>query len=249
MRRLRSALGQADQVGRLDVHREPRRVQCRREPLGSAHQDFAVAVRTEADQDTLARRPGHGDALARAIAVHRRVDALGGLAQRQFAQRDQVALAEEVLERHARALRHVDLAGVQPCEELVGRQVDELDLVGRLEHGVGHRLRWRTVVMPATTSLRLSRCWTLSVVQTSMPASRSSSTSCQRLRGVGRRRHWYAPARRPAATAACARARGRDRTRAPRRPLFGAWSGSIRKGSASRPSSRCSVSLRPCGST
>ena len=33
-----------------------------------------------------------------------------------------------------------------------------------------------------TTSLRLSRCCTLSVVQTSMPASSNSSTSCQRLR-------------------------------------------------------------------
>ena len=38
----------------------------------------------------------------------------------------------------------------------------------------------RTPVMPPTTSLRLSRCWTLSVVQTSMPAASSSSTSCQR---------------------------------------------------------------------
>ena len=41
--------------------------------------------------------------------------------------------------------------------------------------------------MPATTSFKLSRCWTLSVVQTLMPASSSSSTSCQRLacRGSG----------------------------------------------------------------
>ena len=35
--------------------------------------------------------------------------------------------------------------------------------------------------MPPTTSFRLSRCWTLSVVKTSMPAASSSSTSCQRL--------------------------------------------------------------------
>ena len=36
-------------------------------------------------------------------------------------------------------------------------------------------------VMPPTTSFRLSRCCTLIVEQTSMPASSSSSTSCQRL--------------------------------------------------------------------
>ena len=39
----------------------------------------------------------------------------------------------------------------------------------------------RMPVMPPTTSFRLSRCCTLTVVKTSMPASSSSSTSCQRL--------------------------------------------------------------------
>ena len=39
-----------------------------------------------------------------------------------------------------------------------------------------------TCVICATTSLRLSTCCTFSVVKTSMPASSSSSTSCQRLR-------------------------------------------------------------------
>ena len=38
----------------------------------------------------------------------------------------------------------------------------------------------RTPVIPPTTSFRLSRCCTLTVVNTSMPASSSSRTSCQR---------------------------------------------------------------------
>ncbi len=88
-------------------------------------------------------RPRHADPLGRAIAVHRRVDTLGGLAQRQFAQRDQVALAEEVVERDAHALGHVDLALAQPLQQVVGRQVDQLDFVGRLEHRVGHGLLHR----------------------------------------------------------------------------------------------------------
>ncbi len=41
--------------------------------------------------------------------------------------------------------------------------------------------RTTTPVMRETTSARLSRCWMLSAVQTSMRASSSSSTSCQRL--------------------------------------------------------------------
>ena len=40
--------------------------------------------------------------------------------------------------------------------------------------------RWTTPVMVWTTSLTLSRCWRFSVVMTLIPASRSSSTSCQR---------------------------------------------------------------------
>ncbi len=41
--------------------------------------------------------------------------------------------------------------------------------------------RWRTPVIRSTTSLSDSRCCTFTVVSTSMPASSSSSTSCQRL--------------------------------------------------------------------
>ena len=37
-------------------------------------------------------------------------------------------------------LRDVDLAGLQPLEQLVGRQVHELDLVGSLEDRIRHRL-------------------------------------------------------------------------------------------------------------
>ena len=42
--------------------------------------------------------------------------------------------------RRADFFRHVDLAGVQAREQIVGRQVDELDLVGLVEDAVRHRL-------------------------------------------------------------------------------------------------------------
>ena len=57
----------------------------------------------------------------------------------------------------------VDLAVLQPLDQLVGRQVDDLDL-GAIEYAVGHRFADATRVKLATTSLRLSTCWTLSVV-------------------------------------------------------------------------------------
>ena len=75
-----------------------------------------------------------------AVLAHLPVDALGGAPQRELAQRDQVALAEEVLQRARRRLGHVDLALVQALDQLVGRKIDELDLVRVVEHVVGHRL-------------------------------------------------------------------------------------------------------------
>ena len=74
------------------------------------------------------------------VGLHLRVHPLGGPSERQLAQRDQIALAEEVVDRLPGLLGDVDLAFLQALEEIIGRQVDQLDLVGALEHRIGHRL-------------------------------------------------------------------------------------------------------------
>ena len=61
----------------------------------------------------------------------------------------------------------------------------------------GTRSRTCAPVMCSTASAMLSRCWMLTVVMTSMPASSSSRTSCQRFRCRPSRARWYGPARRP----------------------------------------------------
>ena len=68
------------------------------------------------------------------------VDALGGAAQRQLAQRRQIAGREEVLQRALGLLGDVDLALLEPLDQVVRRQVDELDGVGAVEDRVGHGL-------------------------------------------------------------------------------------------------------------
>ena len=68
------------------------------------------------------------------------VDALGGAAQRQLAQRRQVARREVVLERALGLLRDIDLALLQPLDQVVRREVDELDVVGAVEDRVRHGL-------------------------------------------------------------------------------------------------------------
>ncbi len=67
------------------------------------------------------------------------VDAFGGMAQRQFAQGQQIAFLEEVLGGALiRALGDIDLAVGQPLQQLFGRNVDQRDFVGGVEHLVGN---------------------------------------------------------------------------------------------------------------
>jgi hypothetical protein len=92
------------------------------------------------------------------------VDPLGGAPQRQLAQRGQVARREIMLQRALGLLGDVDLALLQPLDQVVGREIDQLDGVGAVEHRSGTVSRTRTCVICATTSLRLSMCWMLTAV-------------------------------------------------------------------------------------
>ena len=69
-----------------------------------------------------------------------RPDTFCDLAESELPKRGQAIGAEEVVERDARTLRGVDLAGAQPLLQRLRRQVDEHDLVGLLEHLVGECL-------------------------------------------------------------------------------------------------------------
>ena len=69
-----------------------------------------------------------------------RFDVLGDLAQGHLAQCAEVLDAEEVVERSLDGAARVDLAAAQPLDERLGTEVDEDDLVGALEHRVGHGL-------------------------------------------------------------------------------------------------------------
>ena len=66
--------------------------------------------------------------------------ALGGPAQGQLAQRRQVLGLEEALAGARRHVLDIDLALGEAFQQLLGRQIDEDEVVGFLEHAVGHRL-------------------------------------------------------------------------------------------------------------
>ena len=117
----------------------PGHVELGGEAGGAAHHLFAAPVRADAGQQGLARRPDgrlRGGDFA-AVGLHLAVDPVGGAAQRQFAQGQQVALAEEIACRDLGLLRDVDLALLQALDQFVGRQVDDDHLVGLVEDAVG----------------------------------------------------------------------------------------------------------------
>ncbi len=128
------------QVRHHHGHRVPVAFELRGQARGAADHLLAVALRVEAGDQGLARAPDVLDAARAAIGLHVVVDAVGGAAQRQFAQRDQVALAEEVARRVLGLLGHVDLALGQAAQQFIGGQIDQDHLGRAVEDRVGHRL-------------------------------------------------------------------------------------------------------------
>ena len=133
-------VGQLQAAPRLDAERGPGRMQPVGQPLGVAHEPGRARILADADQDALARRPRPGDGVGLHVGEQLLVDALGGAAQRQLAQRGQIARREIMLERALGLLGDVDLALLQPLDQVVGREVDQLDGVGAVEHRIRHGL-------------------------------------------------------------------------------------------------------------
>jgi hypothetical protein len=68
------------------------------------------------------------------------VDALRRPAQRELAQRRQIAGREIVLERAFGLFRNVDLALLETLDQIVRSEVDQLDSIGAVEDGIRNRL-------------------------------------------------------------------------------------------------------------
>ena len=133
-------LGQPLRPRGLDVERRPRRMQPIRHALGLANQRRPAHALADADDDALARRPRAPDRVQTHVREQLLVDPLGGAAERQFPQSREVAGGEVVLKGTFRHLRDVDLALLQPLDQVVRRDVDHLDVVGGIEDAVRHRL-------------------------------------------------------------------------------------------------------------
>ena len=128
-------------VGLGDVDRE--QVAARgpgRDPGGPPDQRVALGAAGERDDDPLARLPGGGDVVLGPVLLQSLVDLVRQPQQRQLAQRGQVAGPEVVGEGGVDLLRRVDVPVRHPAAQRLGGHVDQLDLVGRADHRVGHGL-------------------------------------------------------------------------------------------------------------
>src|SRR5450759_3504443 len=111
----------------------------RGKPITGAYQPYSKRIRPDAHQQAFAGPPHVANGLIFAVVAHLRIDTLRGTPQRELAQRNQIALAKKVADRPFGLLRQVNLAFAQPFQQIVRRQIDELDLVSALEHRIGHR--------------------------------------------------------------------------------------------------------------
>ena len=154
LRRGAKTLGQAQRVvdalhardirlllaGPFDENRGPFRVEAGREARGGAHDAIGGKIRADADQQSFGGGPRAFDRVLAEIIDHLIVDALGGSAQGEFAQRREIAGREKILRRELGRLGNIDLSLAEALEEFVRRDVDENDIGGLGQHAVGHGL-------------------------------------------------------------------------------------------------------------
>ena len=134
------ALGVAGLADGLDRDRGPVRVEAGRELACAPDHTLGNLVRSDAGEQPLGGRPRTFDRLLSEVVDHLVVDPVRRAAQRQLAQRGQVAGGEEILGRPPRRLRHIHLAFVQALNELVRGKVDQDDVVRFLQDAVGNSL-------------------------------------------------------------------------------------------------------------
>ena len=114
-----------------------------------ANELLGLDVGADGNEHAVARKPRPRGPIREHRGARGGIDTIGDPPQRELAQRNEVRLAEEALDCRRDLLRHVDLAGLEPCEQVVGRKVDELDLVCLVEDPVRYRF-----ALPYTRDLR-----------------------------------------------------------------------------------------------
>ena len=116
----------------------PRHIEARGHAGGAADDPVGALAGSDAGQQRIPGLPYRRHGLVAPVLEHLVIDAIRGAAQGEFAQGDQIALAEKVLDGAFGLVRKIDLAFLQALQQLVGWQIDQDDFVGNIEDMVGH---------------------------------------------------------------------------------------------------------------
>jgi hypothetical protein len=108
-------------------------------PRSSAKRRLSSTARLVSG-DAFPGRPRGVDAFLLHVVFEVLLAHLGDLAQGHLAQRDQVALTEELAECPLGAVGRINVAVLHALPQRVRRHVDQLDLVGRVEDAIGDAL-------------------------------------------------------------------------------------------------------------
>ena len=128
---------------RLHVQGAPLGLQGESQAPGRTDQAGRVPAGADADQQAVLRRPRRFPLLLGSQDFRFLPHPVGGLAQSQLSQGDQVRFLEEAGHGPAGLVGHVHLAFLEAPQQVLGRDVHQLDLVGLVEYRIRDRLAHR----------------------------------------------------------------------------------------------------------
>ncbi len=132
--------GKSEIALRLDPDREQVGAQSMCQPPRVADDLAGMRPGIEAYQHAFSGRSHFSNPMLGHVLLELFFRLLGGAPQRQFAQRRQVPLAEEIIQCRLDAVGRIDVAMPHALAQGIGRDIDQLHLVGLVQDPVGQRL-------------------------------------------------------------------------------------------------------------
>ena len=130
---------QGVKLRRFDIHRMPDAAKFRSQPGGGTDKLFIAATVTNAQQDGIPRMPDAFLSLQIAPGTHLVIHAIGGAAQGQFAQGNQVAFTKEVFDSAFGLACNIDFPFMQALAQIVWRQVHQHYFISGVKERIRHR--------------------------------------------------------------------------------------------------------------